>query len=80
MIYSGCIKVLGSGCKSCHKLFDNATIAAEGKNYAVEYVTDFQKIMGYGVMSLPALVINEKVVSQGKILKPAESSALLEGK
>lgn len=80
MFFSGCIKVLGSGCKSCHQLYDNALKAVEGKNYAIEYITDFQKIMEYGVMSLPALVINEKVVSQGKILKSAEILKLLETK
>lgn len=61
-----CIKVLGSGCKSCHQLYDNAKKAAEG--IEVEYITDLQKIMEYGVMSMPALVINDKVVSQGRTL------------
>ena len=40
-------------------------------------VTDFQDIMAYGVMSTPALVINEKVVSSGKVLKPKEIKVLL---
>ena len=43
----------------------------------VEYVTDLQKIMEYGAMSMPALVINEKLVSSGKVLKPAELLALI---
>ena len=38
----------------------------------VEYVTDLQKIMDYGAMSMPALVVNEKLVSSGKTLKSAE--------
>lgn len=43
----------------------------------VEYVTDLQKVMEYGVMSMPALVVNEKVVSMGKVLKPADVENLL---
>ena len=44
----------------------------------VEYVTDLEKIMGYGVMSMPALVICEKIASVGKVLKPAEVRELIE--
>ena len=65
------IKVLGSGCKSCHALYDNAKEAVKqaGLNVELEYVTDLEKIMSYGVMSTPALVFNEQVVSMGKVLK-----------
>lgn len=66
------IKVLGSGCKSCHQLYDNALKAVEGMGIDVEYITDLQKIMEYGAMSMPALVVNEQLVSSGKVLKPAE--------
>ena len=66
------IKVLGSGCKSCHQLYDNALKAVDGKGIEVEYITDLQKIMEYGAMSMPALVVNEQLVSSGKVLKPAE--------
>ena len=71
------IKVLGLGCKSCHQLFDNTKKAVENTNIQVEYITDLPKIMEYGVMSMPALVINEKVVSSGRILKPAEILTIL---
>ena len=67
-----CIKVLGSGCKACHQLYDNTLKAVEGMGIEVEYVTDLQKIMEYGAMSMPALVVNEKLVSSGKTLDPAE--------
>ena len=67
-----CIKVLGAGCKACHQLYDNTVKAVEGMGIEVEYVTDLQKIMEYGAMSMPALVVNEKLVSSGKNLKPAE--------
>ena len=43
----------------------------------VEYITDMQKVMTYGVMSMPAIVVNEKVVSMGKVLKPSEVEKLL---
>ena len=75
-----CIKVLGSGCKNCHALYENAQRAVKtaGINAEVEYVTDLQKIMEYGVMSMPALVINEQVVSMGKVLKAEDIMKLLE--
>ena len=74
-----CVKVLGSGCKSCHALYENTkeAVKAAGLNVEVEYVTDMQKIMEYGVMSMPALVINEQVVSMGKVLKPVDIKKLL---
>ena len=73
-----CIKVLGSGCKSCHQLYENTLKAVEGMGIEVEYITDLQKIMEYGAMSMPALVVNEKVVSVGRVLKPAEISEIVE--
>lgn len=73
------VKVLGAGCKSCHALYENATAAvgALGLNVEVEYVTDMQRIMEYGVMSMPALVVNEQVVSMGRVLKAADVEKLL---
>lgn len=73
------IKVLGSGCKNCHELFENAKKAAAdlGLPVEVEYITDMEKVTSYGVMSMPALVVNEKVVSMGKVLKPVEVIKLL---
>ena len=44
----------------------------------IEYITDMPTVMGYGVMSMPALVLNEKVVSMGQVLKPAEVQRILE--
>ena len=72
-----CIKVLGSGCKACHQLYDNTVKAVEGMGIEVEYVTDLKKIMEYGAMSMPALVVNDKLVSSGKTLKPAEILKLI---
>lgn len=74
-----CMKVLGSGCKSCHELYENAQKAVNnlGISVEVEYVTDMEKVVSYGVMSTPALVVNEKVVSMGKTLKAADVEKLL---
>lgn len=74
-----CIKVLGAGCKSCHQQYENAkeAVKAMGLSVEVEYITDMEKVMAYGVMSMPALVVNEKVVSMGKVLKAADVEKLL---
>ena len=74
-----CIKVLGAGCKSCHEQYENAKAAvkARGLSVEVEYVTDMEKVMTYGVMQMPCIVVNEKVVSAGKVLKPADVIGLL---
>ena len=75
-----CINVLGAGCKSCHEQYENAKQAAKdmGLSVEVEYITDIQKVMEYGVMSMPALVVNKKVVAMGKVLKVNEVVALLQ--
>ena len=74
-----CIKVLGAGCKSCHELYENAkeAVKAMGLSVEVEYITDMQKVMEYGVMRMPAIVVNEQVVSMGKVLKAADVEKLL---
>ena len=74
-----CIKVLGAGCKSCHEQYENAKKAVEnlGLDVEVEYITDMEKVMSSGVMSMPALLVNDKIVSVGKVLKPKEIEKLL---
>ena len=74
-----CIQVLGAGCPSCHKQYDNAQKAVKhsGFDAEVEYITDLAKVMEYGVMSVPAVVVNDKVVSMGKVLKVSEIEELL---
>lgn len=73
------IKVLGAGCGSCHALLENTKKAAANAGLAadVEFVTDMTQIAGYGVMRIPALVVNEKVVAAGKVLNATEAEALL---
>ena len=75
-----CIKVLGAGCKSCHEQYENAKKAVQemGLSVEVEYSTDMQQVMAYGVMSMPAIVVNEKVVSMGKVLKAEEVKKMLQ--
>ena len=73
------VKVLGVGCASCHEQFEQAKEAVRnmGLPVEVEYITDLQKVMAYGAMSMPAVVVNEKVVSMGKVLKAADVEKLL---
>ena len=73
------IKVLGSGCKSCEALLKSVkeAVANKGVQAEVEYITDLDKIMGYGVMSMPALMIDDKIVSAGKVLKAKDVEKLL---
>ncbi len=73
------IKILGAGCKSCHEQYRNVldAVAELGISTDVQYITDMEIIMGYGVMSMPAIVINEKVAAYGKVLNTKEVIELL---
>lgn len=73
------IKVLGTGCKKCKELEANVNEAIKqlGTEATVEKVEDIPGIMKYGVMSTPALVIDEKVVSAGKLLTVKELIGLI---
>ena len=73
------IKVYGSGCKGCQTLHQSVIDALAEMNIAadVQYITDMQKIMETGVMSLPALAVNDKIVSSGKVLTVSEVKKLL---
>ena len=73
------VKVLGLGCKKCHLQYENVKKALEVMSIPVEaeYITDMEKIAEYGAMSMPVIVVNEKVVSQGRVLKPSEVGKLI---
>ena len=74
------VKVLGSGCAKCQAL-EKATqeaLAELGEATRVQHVTDFADIAKYGVMQTPALVIDNKVVSYGKVLSREEALVLLQ--
>lgn len=74
------IKILGMGCCNCGKLKEVTDEAVKelGIDATVEKVEDMAKIMEYGVMRTPALVIDEKVVIQGRIPKKDEIKELLQ--
>ncbi len=74
------IKILGPGCKNCVSLADNTkeAMAELGIEAEVIKVTDYADIAKYGIMSTPGLVVDEKVVSFGKVLKPKEIAKILE--
>jgi len=73
------IKVLGSGCANCKKLeaLTRQTINQMGIQADVIKVTEYPDIMAYNIMSTPGLVINEKVVSTGRIPSTAEITTWL---
>ena len=73
------IKVLGPGCNNCKNL-ERATreaVADLGIDATIEKVEDYPTIVGYGVMSTPALVVDEKVVVSGRVPSPAQIRDLL---
>ncbi|WP_040196110.1 thioredoxin family protein [Candidatus Soleaferrea massiliensis] len=74
------VKVLGTGCAKCNALEEAAREALSelGMDTTIDHVTDFTQIAAYGVMSTPALVVDGKVVSYGKVLKKDEAKALIQ--
>ena len=74
------VKVLGGGCCKCNDLEKavKEALAQLGMETAIEHVTDFTQIASYGVMTTPALVVDGKVLSYGKVLKKDEVVALIQ--
>jgi len=74
------IKILGTGCPKCIRLQENVQQAINELNLQaqIEKVTEIDKIMSYGIMSTPGLVINEKVVSFGKLLNVNDCKRFIE--
>lgn len=73
------VKVLGSGCGKC-KTLENATreaLVELGMDTTIDHVTDFSQIAAYGVMTTPALVVDGKVVSYGKVLTKKEAKTII---
>lgn len=74
------IKILGSGCAKCNAL-EEATrkaLVELSMDTSIDHVTDFTQIAAYGVMTTPALVIDGKVVSFGKVLNKEEVTKILQ--
>lgn len=74
------IKILGPGCKNCITFEANTkeAITELGLEAEIEKITDIVEIAKYGILSTPGLVINEKVVSFGKVLKPKDIAQIIE--
>lgn len=74
------IKVLGPGCMKCVQLYNNAKTAADELNIEceIEKISDIQKIMDYGVMMTPALVVDGEVKTVGKVPSVEEIKKILE--
>ena len=73
------IQILGTGCPKCEKLSENAAAAAErlGIDYNLEKVTEIDRIMSFGVMMTPALVVDGEVVASGSVPSPDEIAKML---
>ncbi len=73
------IKVLGGGCCKCENLLSavKEAVAQKGINAEIEYITDMARIMEYGIMSTPALMVDNKVVSMGRVLKAKDVAKML---
>ena len=73
------VKVLGSGCTNCQNLASNAqrAITSLSIDAMVVKVTDYNEIMKYKILAIPGLVINEKVVSAGRVPNEAEITTFL---
>ena len=73
------VLVLGSGCKNCHTVEERAkqAVAEMGLDANVELVTDMQTMMHYGIMQTPAIAINERVVSTGRVPATSQIKQLL---
>lgn len=74
------IKILGTGCANCKTLEKGVLIAVEDLKIdaKVEKVEDIIKIMGYGIMKTPGLVINEKVVLSSRVPSVSELKEIIE--
>lgn len=73
------VKILGSGCAKCNELEQNTISALKllEMDTSIDHVKDFSQIAAFGVMTTPALVIDGKVVSYGKVLKTEEIVQIL---
>ncbi len=73
------IQILGTGCAKCQKLADNTKQAADnlGIDYEMEKITDLNQIMGFGVMTTPALAVDGSVLLTGKVPSPADIEKIL---
>ncbi len=76
------VKILGSGCRNCQNLEANTAEALHqlGIDATIDHVTDEVEIIGYGVMSTPALVIDDEVVVSGRVPGPDQLRSLIDAR
>jgi small redox-active disulfide protein 2 len=73
------IKILGTGCSKCKTLekLTRDAVTEMGLSADIEKVEDIMKIMNYGIMSTPALVVDEKIILSGRVPSPNEIKEIL---
>jgi small redox-active disulfide protein 2 len=73
------IQILGPGCARCQKLAENVETAARelGIEYEIEKISDIQRIISFGVLATPGLVVDGILKASGRVLTPEEIKALL---
>ena len=74
------IKIVGPGCKNCTTLYEliKKVVAELNEDISIEHITDVAQMISLGVAKSPGVIIDDKVVSQGKRLKEKEISSLIE--
>ena len=68
------VRVLGGGCKKCEALLKATNTGLKGE---VEYITDFSEIASLGIMTTPALMLDDEIVSTGRVLKTSDIESLM---
>jgi len=74
------IKVLGPGCAKCKKLAENVqeAITLSKTDHKFEYITEIEKILDYGILMTPGLIIDGKVISTGRLMNVKQIEELLD--
>ena len=74
------IKVLGAGCPTCKKLYENVKLAVEelGEKIEIQYIPDIQKVIEMGLMQAPVIVIDDKPVVVGSAPNKNEIKKLIQ--
>lgn len=74
------IKVLGTGCPSCKALYESVkSVVGNNKDIQVEYITDITALLEAGIMSSPALLIEDKLVCSGRVPSEDEIKEYIDG-
>lgn len=73
------VRVLGGGCKKCEALLKatKEALANTGLKGEVEYITDLGEIASLGIMTTPALMLDDEIVSTGRVLKTSDIESLM---